>query len=867
MAVDTKEDLMKSPGIQGRILALASVFLFLFSGVLVSCKAASLEASPEPTSTSGVPASIIISPEESYNPVMTQHTVVASVLTEGGEPAVGTTVEWILNRFPGAVGDIVSAYNTQGGLKSDNYYATTKTDDKGEAKIIITATRPGDTDITAYVPAIQDPAKHKVFATKHWVNIQVRWPEDATNVTLTSHVFTVRLMTVVTEVQLPGYPEGWTTIRMGVGEGLEGYELHWTIVDDDPAIYFAEGDQRTKVWTSTSDGRGEALVTIEQVRAGRGENTIQIEVLSHDGITMFQHRVKKTWIAPMLELTKGGPETAVLGERVTYHILVKNTGDGDATGVVVRDTIPEGMMFLSSQPGAKVSGDTVSWNLGTLHAGDSVSITLVLKASRAGCWTDMARATSVEELVDEASATTCVIAPSIEIEKTGPAELTQGTNGTYTITVRNTGESTLTDVRVTDQIPQGMGYVSSSLVGTQADNQVSWGLGSLSSGQQRTISLTLKGETAGTWTNSASVTCDEGVTDTDSATTRVIAPSVEIEKTGPAELTQGTNATYTITVRNTGESTLTDVRVTDQIPQGMSYVGSSLVGTQADNQVSWGLGSLSSGQQRTISLTLRGETVGTWTNSASVTCDEGVTDTDSATTRVIAPSVEIEKTGPTARYLLQTADYVIRVRNTGDVVLNDVTVTDEIPTGMSFVSSTGGGTVFGRSITWDLGSMNPGETKQFGLTLRCDQRDTWTNVATVTTKEGATDTSEQETLVIAEAGLTISSTDRVDPIAVGERTTYVITIRNQGEIDVHNVVIVDALPVQTKFISATGPATYSVSAGRVTFLPVAVLAVGESLIYEITVEAVYGGSALNRVTLTYDEFRLQVIVEEGTTIF
>ena len=102
-------------------------------------------------------SSVTISPSEAYNPIRTQHTLVAVVKDKDGGLVSGATVEWILNRAPGAVGDIVSM---DGGSpkKIDNTYGTVKTDKNGEAKLTITSAREGITDVTAYVPDIKDAA-------------------------------------------------------------------------------------------------------------------------------------------------------------------------------------------------------------------------------------------------------------------------------------------------------------------------------------------------------------------------------------------------------------------------------------------------------------------------------------------------------------------------------------------------------------------------------------------------------------------------------------------------------------------------------------------------------------------------------------
>jgi len=620
----------------GFILAGISVTVLLLSGGLTACLATVPEEAAE-----AVPVSVSVSPEEDYNPVMTQHTITAQVLAEGGGPAADTDVVWILNRFPYAVGDVVSADMEDMDADRDNHYVTTTTNAEGQASIVITSTRPGDTDVTTYVPGIVDAAKHKVFSTKHWLNLQVRWPVDATNLAGSSHVFTAKLMTVMSEAQLPGYPPGWLTVKRGVGDPLPGYKVRWTIIDDNPPAYFSEGSRQTKVWTSTTDVMGEASVTLEQSGPASGDNNILIEVLAPDDITMFQEQVTKTWVSPTLRLTKDGPETALINNTVTYDIEVTNTGDIAASGVVVKDALPKGMTYVSSNPSGSVSGSTVTWNLGTLDKGVTKAITLKLKAAQEGSWTDVARATSAEGLEAEAR-----------------------------------------------------------------------------------------------------------------ATTRVIAPSVQITKTGTDAIHLGENANYTITVKNTSNVNLTDVKVRDEIPAGMSYVSSTVDADQA-----------------------------------------------------------------------------------------------------------------GRVVTWDIGTLAAGASETIGVTMKSTDRGTWTNSVLVTSAEGASASAEKKTLVIAEAGVTIQSTDSLDPVVVGQQTTYIITVKNQGNIDVHNMVIADSLPAQTRFVSADGPVAYTAAAGVITFDPVAVLTTGQTLTYEVTVQAESEGSALNNVTLTYDEFGAAVIVQEGTTIF
>ena len=73
-----------------------------------------------------------------------------------------------------------------------------------------------------------------------------------------------------------------------------------------------------------------------------------------------------------LELTKEGPSTAVEGEELTYHLRVKNNGPDVAHNVTVNDTIPAGLVVVSTDPASPAcqGNVTVVCNLGTLQVGE-----------------------------------------------------------------------------------------------------------------------------------------------------------------------------------------------------------------------------------------------------------------------------------------------------------------------------------------------------------------------------------------------------------------------------------------------------------------------------------------------------------------
>jgi uncharacterized repeat protein (TIGR01451 family) len=700
-----------------------------------------LVTSPAPKATAAnTPAAVTLTPAEATNPVKTQHTLTAAVTDASGDPVADTEVEWILNRFPDAVGDIVQVSN---GDKVDNFYAVSTTNSAGEATVTITATRPGDTDVTAFVPAITDETKHKVFAVKHWVDVDVDWPDDDINKIGTDHVMTV------------------SVFKASDGSPLAGIDITWTITDDDPNARFQGLGSTIDTTTSVTDAAGEATITLQQVTPEAGENTVQIQV-SQAGTLLFQHDAVKRWLSPSLDVTKTGPTTAEVGTNVTFNITVTNDGDESATGVTAVEQIPAGFTYVSAAGApATVSGSTVTYDLGTMATGDISRVTVTLQATQKGDWTNRVSVTSLEGASAFASA----------------------------------------DIQVTGQAVLG------------------------------------------------------------------------ISKTGTASLEQGQQATYTIIVGNTGKVAAENTVVTDTIPTGMSYDSSSPAGTVSGSTVTWNVGNLAIGATSTITLVLNADDVGTFTNLVEATATDTASVQATAATEVTAPppplvpDISITKTGVTLLYINESGDFTITVTNNGEVDLTGVTVTDTIPTNLTYVASSPAGTVSGKTITWNIGNLALGASSSITLTCMGNAVGNYTNTAAVTCDEGVSDTATASGEVTAKSGVTMQITDTVDPVVVGNTTVYQITVTNQGLIAIHNAGLSVELPASVSYVTSTGPSTATVSGQTVTYAPLASLGAGTTVTFTVTVTGDSAGDVLCRATLTYDEFSLPISAEEGTTIY
>jgi len=99
-----------------------------------------------------------------------------------------------------------------------------------------------------------------------------------------------------------------------------------------------------------------------------------------------------------LSVTKVGPATGKVGQALTYTITVRNNGPSTASGVSLTDTMPKNAGFgsASSTQGTcapKPQQGVVACSIGAMASGATVTITIVLKPTKKGDFTETATVT------------------------------------------------------------------------------------------------------------------------------------------------------------------------------------------------------------------------------------------------------------------------------------------------------------------------------------------------------------------------------------------------------------------------------------------------------------------------------------------
>jgi len=316
--------------------------------------------------------------------------------------------------------------------------------------------------------------------------------------------------------------------------------------------------------------------------------------------------------------------------------------------VVVTDTLPLGVSFVSASGGGVNTSGVVSWSLGTLASGQVSNLTVTVTVPASGTLTNVA---AVSSSTGDPNSTNNVTAPVITtvtpvadvgLGKTGPASVFASSN-----LVLHDFSDELRAVQRQQRGGDGHSAVGRELCernGRRIEHQRRGELdiGHIDSGQVSNVSVTVTAPASGSLTNVATVSSPTGdPNSTNNVTAPVITTvtpvaDVGLGKTGPANVLAASNLVYTISVTNFGPSSASSVVVTDTLPLGVTFVSATGGGANNSGVVNWSLGTLASGQVSNVTVTVTAPASGSLTNTASVSTPTG---DPNSTNNVTAPVI------------------------------------------------------------------------------------------------------------------------------------------------------------------------------------------------------------------------------------
>ncbi|GAA1390266.1 DUF7507 domain-containing protein [Luteococcus peritonei] len=568
----------------------------------------------------------------------------------------------------------------------------------------------------------------------------------------------------------------------------------------------------TTVATPTSLAPGAALTctasratTQADLNAGRVVNTASVSGTSPKG-TVVNDTASVTVQAtqrPALEITKSADATtfATVGQVVNYTFATRNTGNVTLSGVTMSD------------PMARLANRTCTpAQPAVLAPGQSVTCTATLTVTQAdidgGAIVNTASVTANpptgSALTGSASWTVSpATSPGIALAKTASRETVTaaGQAITYTLTATNQGNTTLSNVQVTDPMSgMTMGACTPALGSALAPGAKMTCTGSYTSTQADVDRGSITNTAAASATDSHGSPVNATATKTVAATP---APAIQLTKSAnPSQVSAaGQSVTYTFAVRNTGNVTLSSLALADPMA-GLSAI--SCAPTALGGQLAPGATTSCTATRATTVADMNAGAV-TNTATASGTSPGGAVVTAQSSARVTAtqtPAFTIAKSASPTQVTAagQRITWSIVVTNSGNVSLTNLRISDPkvatlscTPTAAGGALAPGAATTCTASYVTTLADMNAGTINN-------------TASATLTPPSGADISHTSSAVVTTQQTPSLSTTktgSRSSYAAVGDVINYTITSTNTGNVSLSNVQVVDPLFPSTSPLACT----------------------------------------------------------------
>ncbi len=304
------------------------------------------------------------------------------------------------------------------------------------------------------------------------------------------------------------------------------------------------------------------------------ERTVEMELLPKEegelgSVAMVrmtaQASAKSRCTRPELALRLSSQPQVHVGEQQVVQIEISNPGSGDATGVMLLETIPAGV--------SHEAGPALEFEVGTLRPGETRRLELLLTAEQAGQINNVMTARADASLQVEANCEFEVIAPDLQLSVEGPQRRFLERPATYRVSVDNPGTAPAKDIQLVTHLPKGMQFVSANNMGEydSSSHSVHWSLAELPASERGTVELVALPIESGQQTLQVATKARQGLEDSTDKQVLVEGLSALMFEVIDVEglIEMGGETTYEIRVQNQGSKAATNVQVVAMMDTGV----------------------------------------------------------------------------------------------------------------------------------------------------------------------------------------------------------------------------------------------------------------------------------------------------------
>jgi uncharacterized repeat protein (TIGR01451 family) len=530
-------------------------------------------------------------------------------------------------------------------------------------------------------------------------------------------------------------------------------------------------------------------------------------------------------IPPVLE-KYSSKDKVIPGETFTYTLEYENFNEFGLTGASLVDILPDYLEFIGATTPYTFNGTAVIWDIGTI-AGDSTDdVTLTVRVAEnapsgiitncGALFTDQA-----DPVTDCDNVTVIGIIPPV-LEKYASTDVAlPGDTFTYTLEYENFNEFNLTGASLIDVLPGHVEFVNASEPYTFNGTAVTWDLGTLPADSMDEVTFTVKvaeDAPSGIITNCGTLLTNQA--DPVQACVDVVVVNIVPGLTKSAsktEVNRGETFNYTIMYENPSEYNLTGGTLVDVLPERLLFDNATGNWSILDSVITWYLEPISPGASGYEILTVKvkdNAPFGNFSNCVSIFIDQAKPVEACVNTTVIEVLPPVLEKHASADTVIpgEIFTYTLEYENFNEFELTGASLVDILPGYLAFINATAPYTFNGTAVTWDLGTLQGDSMDEVTLTVQVDgdaPSGVITNCGTLFTDQSEPVQGCDNVTVIGVILPVLEKYSSEDEVIPRETFTYTLEYENFNEFALTGASLIDILPDQVEFVSATAPYTFN----------------------------------------------------------
>lgn len=384
---------------------------------------------------------------------------------------------------------------------------------------------------------------------------------------------------------------------------------------------------------------------------------------------------------------------------VEWTLRVTNNGPDTATGVVVCDILPEGLISIDKS----FNG---TWNVGKLLNNQTKELTIICLVNKTGKLVNIADIAGNEY---DCNLTNNIVNKSIEVAQSADLFVKKYVNNTspdfgeiikWSVVVSNNGPDIATNVQVNDLLDDGLIFVkSSSTKGNYDVKSGIWTIDSLAPETDETLNIYCKVNKIGKILNFVSVNSTQYDWNESNNHDNESVNAVKIADLSVIKLINNSNPNYndlikwTIIVSNNGPNMATGVIVNDLLPKSVEYI-SSYLSKGFYNPVNgiWDVGNLNAGEKLQLNIVSKIVKTGDITNVVNVKGNEkdsNLTNNHFKKSVHVKPAADLSIEKSVSKQEVNINDlieYVIEITNNGPDSAENIKVSELLNPNLKVIS-------------------------------------------------------------------------------------------------------------------------------------------------------------------------------------